>query len=82
MTSFPSFPPSPHIQHLPHSPLDGDVQVGNVVEDELYHLLVVLLTEVPDEGLGRELLTELVGRQAVLGEAVVEVIDDCMWLGR
>ena len=52
--------------------LDGDVQVGDVVQHEAHQLLVLLLADVLDEAVGGELLAELVGRQAVLGEAEVE----------
>jgi hypothetical protein len=52
--------------------LDGDVEVGHVVQDELDQLLVVFFTDVADEGLRLEGQARLVGRQAVLGEAEVE----------
>jgi hypothetical protein len=60
-----------------HSPLDGDIQVGDVMQDELDKLLVLLLSNVTDERGSRELLAELVGDKTVLREAVVKVIDDC-----
>jgi len=52
--------------------LDGDVEVGDVVQDEAHELLVLVLANPLDEAVGGELLAELVGRQAVLGEAEVE----------
>lgn len=54
------------------APLDGDVQVGNVVENKLDKLLVRLLANVLDEAVGGERLAELEGREAVLGEAEVK----------
>lgn len=54
------------------SSLDGDVQVGNVVQDKVGKLLVLILTNPLDEAVGGERLTQLVCGQAVLGEAVVE----------
>lgn len=59
------------------APLDGDVEVGNVVEDEADELLVLVLAEVLDEALALERLAELDRRQAVLSEAVVKVARDC-----
>lgn len=54
------------------SSLDRDVQVGNVVQDEVGKLLVLVLTNPLDEAVGGERLAQLVCGQAVLGEAVVE----------
>ena len=54
------------------SALDGDVEVGDVVQDELDQLLVLVLADPLDEAVGLELLTELDGCEAVLGEAEVE----------
>lgn len=54
------------------SPLDGDVEVGDVVQAEVCELLVLGLADPADEAVGGEGLAELVGREAVLGEAVVE----------
>jgi hypothetical protein len=59
-----------------NGPLDGDVHVGNVVEDEVDERLVLLLADKLDERLGRERLAELVRRQAVLGKAEVKAADD------
>ncbi len=56
--------------------LDGDVQVGNVVEDERGQLLVLLLSDPLDEAAGRQRLAVLEGSQAVLGKAVVEECQD------
>ncbi len=63
-------------------PLDWDVEVGNLVEDELYERLVLVLPEELDERLRRESLAELDGGEAVLSEAVVKVIPDCTNSGR
>lgn len=52
--------------------LDGDVEVGNVVEDKVGELLVLGLADPLDEAVGGQGLAELEGRQAVLGEAKVE----------
>lgn len=52
--------------------LDGDVEVGNVVQTEVGKLLPLVLADPLDEAVGGELLAELEGRQTVLGEAVVE----------
>lgn len=60
-------------------PLDGDIQVGHVVQDELDHLLVSLFADMLDEAGGSELLAKLVRSQAILSEAVVEVVDDYGW---
>lgn len=57
-------------------PLNRDVHVGDVVEDEVDKRLVLLLAEKLDERLGRERLTELVRCQAVLGKAKVKVVED------
>lgn len=52
--------------------LDGDVEVGDVVEDPADELLVGLLADPLDEAVGRQLGAELVRRQPVLAEAEVE----------
>lgn len=52
--------------------LDGDVEVGNVVETKVDELLVLGLADPLNEAVGRECLAVLVRRQAVLGEAKVE----------
>lgn len=54
------------------SPLDGDVEVGDVVQAEVGEFLVLGLADPADEAVGGEGLAQLVGREAVLGEAVVE----------
>ena len=56
--------------------LDGDLEVGNVVEDKLDELLVVVLAEPLDEGVGGQLLATLVGSEAVLGKGKVEEVGD------
>jgi hypothetical protein len=70
----------PHGAHIDHpipkldegTPLDGDVQVRDVVQAEVGELLPAVLAELLDEGVGRQLLAQLVRRQAVLREAEVE----------
>lgn len=59
-----------------HAPLDGNVEVGNVVEDEADELLVLLLAEPLDEALRLELLAETDRSEAVLGKAKVKVVGD------
>lgn len=63
------------------SPLDGDVEVGDVPQAEVDELLVGLLADVLDEAVGGQGLAQLVGRQAVLGEAPVEERDDVDLVG-
>ena len=58
-------------------PLDGDVEVGDVVQDEPDELLVLFLAEPLDKALRLELLAETDRRQAVLGKAKVKVVGDC-----
>ena len=41
-------------------PLDGDVEIGNVMEDELDHLLVLFFTNPSNEGLRGKFLASLV----------------------
>jgi hypothetical protein len=52
--------------------LHGDVQVGDVVQDEAHQLLVVVLANPLDETVRRERHAHADGRQPVLREAVVE----------
>lgn len=52
--------------------LDGEVEVGDVMEAEVGEFLVLVLADPLDEGVGLEGLAELVGSEAVLGEAKVE----------
>ena len=54
------------------APLDGDVEVGNVVQAKVGELLPAVLAELGDEAVGGQGLAELEGGQAVLGEAKVE----------
>lgn len=62
------------VHHYP--PLDGDVEIGNVVKDKLDNLLVLFLADVLDEAGRRELGRELVRGQTVLGKRIVKVIDN------
>lgn len=59
------------------APFDGDVQVGDVVQDKVREDLVAFLADEFDEGLRGQLLPELVRRQPVLRECVVELFEDC-----
>ena len=52
--------------------LDGDVHVGNLVQDEVGHALVAVFAQPFDEAVAREGLPLAVRRQAVLGEAEIE----------
>jgi hypothetical protein len=58
-------------------PLDGNVEVGNVVQAKVGELFVLVLTNVRDEAGSVERLAELVGDEAVLGETKVDVVEDC-----
>jgi len=60
---------------LQELPLDGNIHVGEVVQDKFNEDLVIFLAEIFDEGLRRELLSHLVGGETVLGERIVEVMD-------
>ena len=55
-------------------PFYWDVQIGDVVQDKVGELLVLLLSQPADEGLLRKLFAKLVRCEAVLGEEVVEII--------
>jgi hypothetical protein len=71
---------APNGRHVDHAiakldkgaALDGDVEVGNVVQDEAHQLLVLRLADPLDEAVGGQLLAEPVGCEAVLGEAEIE----------
>lgn len=54
------------------STLDGDIQIGNVVQTEVDELLVLVLANPLDEAVGLQRLAELESGQSVLGEAEVE----------
>lgn len=62
--------------------LDGDVQVGNVVQAEIDELLVLRLADPLDEAVGGQRLAELESRQAVFREAKVKERrdGDARWL--
>lgn len=59
-------------------PLDGDVQVGDAVQDKRNQLLVLFLSQELDEGLGPKRLSQLRSVETVLGEAVVKVVRYCI----
>jgi hypothetical protein len=52
--------------------LDGDVEVGDIVEAEVGELLVLVFADPADEAVRGKGLAQLEGRQAVLGEAKIE----------
>ena len=52
--------------------LDGNIEIGNVVQAEVGKILPLVLANPLDEAVRGELLAELEGSQAVLREAVVE----------
>ncbi len=54
------------------SALDGDVEVGNVVQAKVDELLVLGLADPLDEAVGGQRLAELEGCQAVFREAKVK----------
>lgn len=58
------------------SPHDWDIQLGDILQDELDQLLVLLLAHPADKALTGQLLSILVRRQTVLGEYVVPVFLD------
>lgn len=57
------------------SPLDGDVHIRKVVQQELDKFLVSVLPEILDKGLGRQLLPKLISCEAILGKCIVERVD-------
>lgn len=54
------------------APLDGDVEVGDVVQHKAHKLLPLGLAQPPDERLRRERRARLERREPVLGKAEVE----------
>ena len=56
-------------------PLDGDIQVGDVMKDKVREGLVTLFADEFDEGLRGQLFTEFERRQTVLRKRIVELID-------
>ena len=62
--------------------LDGDIQVGNVVQAEVDQLLVLRLADPLDEAVGGQRLAELKRREAVFREAKVKERrdGDACWL--
>lgn len=71
---------SPDRAHVDHAvaelhkgaSLHGQVEVGNVVQDELHQPLVLVLSDPADERGARQLLAQTNSREAVLGEAEIE----------
>lgn len=69
-----------HGRHIDHAvpkldkraPLDGHVEIRNVMQQDLDQLLVFLLADPLDEAVGRERHAEFVGCQPVLRKAEVE----------
>lgn len=60
-----------------YAPLDGNIQVRNVVQNEFDHLLVLLLADMANPRLRGERLTEFVCSQSILREAVVKLLQYC-----
>lgn len=58
------------------SALDGDIQIGDVVQAEVDELLVLVLANPLDEAVGLQRRAKLEGRQSILGEAEVEELGD------
>jgi len=58
-----------------NEPLDGRVNIGNVVQDEPGQLLVLFLSDMTDETLASELFSHLVSGQTVLSKSIVERVD-------
>lgn len=70
-------PDGAHVDHaVPEldkgAPLDGDVQVRHVVQDELDQLLVLRLADPLDEAVRRQGHAALEGREPVFGKAEIE----------
>ena len=61
---------------------DRQVELRDVRQDKLDQLLVLLLAEPVDERLAGQLLAHTVRRQAVLGEPVIKVLEDCVSAAR
>ena len=59
-------------------PFDRDVHVCDIMKNEIHEWLVLLLADPIDERLRLKLFSELVSNKAVLGEGVVEIVDDCI----
>ena len=58
--------------HKAFLPLDGNVEISKVAQDEVHEGLVPIFTEELDERLRWQLFAQLVSREAVLPERVVE----------
>lgn len=56
-------------------PLNRNIQIRDVMQNEARHLLVLFLAQPLDEVVARQGLSESVGGEAVLGETVVKQID-------
>lgn len=73
---------TPHGTDIDHSipklhkgtPLYRDIHIREIMQDEVYERLVLVLAHELDEALARELLSQPVRRQAVLGECKVEIL--------
>lgn len=58
------------------APLNRNIQIRNIMQDELDQLLIPILANPIDEALARQQRAQLVRRQPVLGEAEVEARRD------
>lgn len=70
-------PDGGHVDHAvaeldERSTLDGNVEVGDVVQDEADEALVVVLADPLDEAVARERLAHTVSREPILRKAKVE----------
>ena len=54
------------------APLDGNIQIRNIMQDELDQLLVLVLPQPLNEAMARQRLSKLVRSQSVLRKRVVE----------
>lgn len=57
-------------------PLNGDVHVGDIVENEVDELLILFLTDEFNERLGCKLLSHFIRSQSIFSEREVEIIID------
>ena len=58
-------------------PFNRDIQVRDVMEDEVHERFIFLFTDMLNKRLRRELFAQFVGGQPILGEPVIEFINNC-----
>lgn len=61
-------------------PLDRNIQIRDLMQDKVRHLLVFFLAQPLDKVVARQGLSEPEGSEAVLGKTVVEQIDYCTFI--